>query len=384
MSHVNLHLLRSSVALGEQAPLTDSKKCTRPHDSQSAERKPAATMAATLLIRRHMLRADRFVKPTSRAAAMVRSESTMPSNRFLVTPAELDEALRRNAPSRVSTAPKTIAVCGSWFLPNDPQGRRGYDVYKKGHIRKARFFDLDKVADTSSPYPHMLPPPEVFKEAMCELGINRDDTLVVYDTAELGLFSAPRVAWTLKTFGHPAVHILNNFKLYVEQGYPVEEGEQRQFERSSYPLPDLDGSRVCAYDLVKATAFDHNKEGREEVQILDARPSGRFNGTDPEPRPGLPSGHMPGSINIPFPEMLDSQTKTLLPAEELRKLFQQKGVDPNKPIISSCGTGVSAAVIDTALEEAGYGHGTRQIYDGSWTEWAQRVQATDNLIVKSG
>ena len=129
-------------------------------------------------------------------------------------------------------------------------------------------------------------------------------------------------------------------------------------------------------------AFDHNKEGREDAYIIDARPSGRFNGTDPEPRPGLPSGHIPGSINIPFPELLDPETKAFLSPEELHKVFDQKGVDPAKPIISSCGTGVTAALLDTALKEVGYERERRRVYDGSWTEWAQRVQTTDNFIHK--
>lgn len=302
---------------------------------------------------------------------------------YLVTPVELQDALKLNAPSRLSTAPKTIPVCGSWFLPNDPHQRSGYEVFKQAHIRKARFWDLDKIADTSSKYPHMLPSPEVFQETMCSFGINRDDTVVVYDTAELGIFSAPRVAWTFKVFGHPAVHILNNFKLWLEQKYPVEQGEQGQFDRSNYPLPILEKSRVVDYEEVRIAALDHNKEGREEIQILDARPEGRFKGTDPEPRPGLPSGHMPGARSVPFPELLDPKTKAFLPSEELRKVFEKRGVDPDKPIISTCGTGITAIVIDTALIEAGYGEGKRQVYDGSWTEWAQRVQTSDNFIKKA-
>ena len=127
--------------------------------------------------------------------------------------------------------------------------------------------------------------------------------------------------------------------------------------------------------------MDHNKEGREEIQILDARPEGRFKGTDPEPRPGLPSGHMPGAHSVPFIELLDPNTKALLPGDELRKIFESKNVDPNKPVISSCGTGVTAAIIDTALVQAGYAEG--KVYDGSWTEWALRVQTSDNFIVHS-
>ncbi|KAF2486699.1 Rhodanese-like domain-containing protein [Neohortaea acidophila] len=339
-------------------------------------------MAATLLIRPHSARPGQFSRAALSATLLTsRRQSTL--RNFLVTPAELREALRKGAPSGISPDPKTIAVCASWFLPNDPHKRTGYEVYKQAHIKRARFFDLDKVADTSSPYPHMLPSPEVFQEAMCNLGINREDTVVVYDSAELGIFSAPRVAWTFKAFGHPAVHILNNFKLWLKEKYPIEQGEQRRFNRTEYPVPTLDESKIADYEQVRVVARDHNKEGREEMQILDARPAGRFNGTDPEPRPGLESGHIPGSISVPFPDLLDPKTKAMLPPEDLRKLFESKGINPNQPIISSCGTGVTAAVLDTALIQAGFGKGVRQVYDGSWTEWAQRVAPSDNFIVKS-
>ncbi|KAK5745363.1 hypothetical protein LTR17_001524 [Elasticomyces elasticus] len=301
---------------------------------------------------------------------------------YLVAPAELEDALKRNARSKLSTSPRTIPICGSWFLPNDPQGRTGLQVFKEGHVPHARFFDLDRVADTSSPYPHMLPSPEVFRDAMRNLGVEKDDTVVVYDTAELGIFSAPRVAWTLKVFGHDAVHVLNNFKLWVEQGRATEQGEQEQVEKSDYPLPQLDSSKVVAFEEMKNLVSDHNKEGHEDLHILDARSEGRWKGTDPEPRPGLSSGHMPLSTSVPVPELLDPKTKAFLPPDELRKVFERKGIDPSKPVISSCGTGVTATVIDTALTAAGYGDGSRRIYDGSWTEWAQRVKPTDNLILK--
>lgn len=313
---------------------------------------------------------------------MVRPESTVAS--YFVTPAELYVALKKTAPSRLSTAPRTIPVCASWFLPNHPEKLRGLQVFEKAHIPHARFFDLDEVADTSSPYPHMLPSAEGFRDAVREQGINRDDTVVVYDSAELGIFSAPRVAWMFKVFGHPSVHILNNFKLWVAQGYPTEEGQQEHVEKTDYPTPELDKSKVISFEEVKQIAKDHNKEGREEVAILDARSEGRWRGVDPEPRSGLSSGHIPGSTSVPVPELLDPKTKAFLPAEQLRKVFEQKGVDPSKPIISSCGTGVTAAVIDAALTQAGLGEGSRRIYDGSWTEWAQRVTSSDNLIIKEG
>lgn len=346
------------------------------HDTSLA----SLDMATSLLFRHGNLRVCQTAKPSLKSFTMARQQSTFRT--YLVEPFEVSEALKANSPTKLSTAPRTVPVCGSWFLPNDPQKRTGYQVFKEGHMPEARFFDLDKISDTSSPYPHMLPSAEVFQNAMSELGINRDDVLVVYDTAELGIFSAPRVAWQLRVFGHPAVHVLNNFKLWKEQGYKIEEGEQQPFDKTNYPLPELDRTKVASFEQVREIAKDYNKEGHEEIQMLDARPQGRFDGTDPEPRPGLSSGHMPGSTSVPVPELLDPQTKALLPGKELRRIFEQKGVDANKPIISSCGTGVTAVVIDAALTAAGFGEGNRRVYDGSWTEWVQRVQPTDNLIVK--
>lgn len=339
-------------------------------------------MATTTLLTRHCaLRPTtlRALKPTFNMS--VRTQSTFRNP--LVTPAELDAALRSNAPSKLSTAPRTIPVCGSWFLPNDPQKRSGYEVFKQSHIPGARFFDIDAVSDRESPYAHMLPSADVFADAMRDMGVNSEDTVVVYDTAELGIFSAPRVAWTMRVFGHSAVHVLNNFRLWKEQGYATEAGEQAAVTRSEYPAAKLDASRVAAFEEVRALAKDHNKEGREEVNVLDARSYGRWAGTDPEPRPGMSSGHIPGSLSVPVPELLDPVTKAFLPAEELRAVFERKGVDPSKAVISSCGSGVTAAVVDAALVEAGLGEGSRKVYDGSWGEWAQRVGTTENLIVKS-
>ncbi|KAI0881438.1 thiosulfate sulfurtransferase [Annulohypoxylon maeteangense] len=300
---------------------------------------------------------------------------------YLVTPNELAEALKKSPPSSISPEPRVIPLCAAWFLPNDE--RKGIEVFREKRIPKARFFDLDKVIDKRSPYPHMLPSPKTFAEAMSSLGIRKEDTVVVYDSKELGIFSAPRVGWTLKVFGHPKVHVLNNFKIWVEEGHPTESGELYNVECNPYPIPKPDEVKVASFEEVREVALDSNKEGAEGVQIIDARPNGRFTGKDPEPREGLSSGHMPGSINIPFSAVLDPKTKAFLPKEQLQKLFKEKGVDPSKPIISTCGTGVTAVVVDTALEEAGYGTPeTRRVYDGSWTEWAQRVITSDSLIRK--
>jgi thiosulfate/3-mercaptopyruvate sulfurtransferase len=285
---------------------------------------------------------------------------------YLVTPKELAEALKKNPPSSISPDPRVIPLCAAWFLPND--GRTGIQVFREKRIPKARFFDLDKVIDKRSPFPHMLPSPKDFAAAMSELGIRREDTVVVYDTKELGIFSAPRVGWTLKVFGHPNVHVLNNFRLWVEEGLPTESGELYTVDCRAYPIPKLDEGKVASFEEVREAAIDHNKEGAEGIQILDARSPGRFTGKDPEPRPGLPSGFMPGSINIPFDTVLDPETKAFLPKEKLAEVFESKGLDKNAPVVSSCGTGVTACILETALNEVGYGTPeSRRVYDGSWT-----------------
>ncbi|KYK54607.1 Rhodanese-like protein [Drechmeria coniospora] len=301
---------------------------------------------------------------------------------YLVTPKELHEALKKNSPSPVSPDPRVIPLCAAWFLPTD--GRTGIQSFRELRIPKARFFDLDKIVDERSPYPHMLPDARRFAAAMSELGIRKDDTVVVYDTKELGIFSAPRVGWTLKVFGHRNVHVLNNFRLWVDDGLPTESGELYSVDCCPYPIPEFDPSSVASFEEVKEVAQDYNKEGAEGVQILDARSHGRFLGSDPEPREGLSSGHIPGSISIPFSMLLDPDTKAFLPPEKLREVFKAKGVNAEKPIISSCGTGVTACVIETGLDvSGGFVPEKRKVYDGSWTEWAQRVQPSDNLIRKT-
>ncbi|MCJ1463732.1 hypothetical protein MMC07_002341 [Pseudocyphellaria aurata] len=289
---------------------------------------------------------------------------------YIVTPQELSNALTKNIPTKVSTAPRIIPLCASWFFPNDRQGRTGFKVFQAKRIPSARFFDIDAIKDHDSPYPHMLPSPEVFAKSMQDLGIRTDDTLVVYDSQELGIFSAPRVGWTLKVFGHPEVHILNNFRLWVEQGYATESGDiaTTAERRTDYPIPSINTKMVVHFAQMRDIAKDHGKEGAEGIQVLDARSRGRWAGTEPEPRPGLSSGHIPGSINVPMSELLNPHTGALLSGDELKTIFEKKGIDPQKPIVSSCGTGVTAAVIDAALGEAGFGNPLdRRLYDGSWT-----------------
>ncbi|TAQ84948.1 hypothetical protein B7494_g6735 [Chlorociboria aeruginascens] len=320
--------------------------------------------AATLLCR--AARSPFHTTPIHFPRRLLPSVARRSLSSYLITPEELQTALEKNSPSKISTAPRTVPLCASWFLPNDD--RDGLQTFRNSRVPSARFFDLDKVIDKHSPYPHMLPTASNFAKAMSALGIRRDDTVVVYDSMELGIFSAPRVGWTLKAFGHDQVHVLNNFKLWVEKGYPTESGEFYDVDACLYPIPEFDSTKVIGFEEVRDIAKDYNKEGAEGFQILDARSAGRWSGKDPEPRPGLPSGHMPGSINISFSDVLDPTTKTILPAEQLREIFKSKGIDPQRPIINSCGTGVTAAVIDAALSEAGYGdESKRRLYDGSWT-----------------
>lgn len=319
-------------------------------------------MVAVLLLRPIRAGIPRWVSKNMQSQAAARRNLSS----YLVTAKELHEALKKNPPSPINSEARVVPLCAAWFLPNDK--RTGIQVFREQRIPKARFFDLDKVIDKHSAYPHMLPDPKGFAAAMSELGVRKEDTVVVYDTKELGIFSAPRVAWTLKLFGHPKVHILNNFKTWVEEGLPTESGELYSVECGTYPIPKFNENKVASFEQVKEAAQEHNKEGAEGIQILDARSPGRFTGEAPEPREGLSSGHVPGSINIPFNALLEPQSKAFYSPEKLHSIFKEKGVDPNKPMISSCGTGVTACVIETGLDVAGYGSPeTRRVYDGSWT-----------------
>ena len=285
---------------------------------------------------------------------------------YLVTPNEVADALKKSPPGPISPDPRIIPLCAAWFMPNDD--RTGKQAFRELRIPKARFWDVDKYCDDTSPYPHMLPGKKDFAQAMSELGIRKDDIVVVYDTKELGIFSAPRVAWTLRHFGHSKVHILNNFKLWVDQGLPTEAGDIFSVECYPYPIPKEVAPTAASFEDVKKVAQDYKKEGAEGIQILDARSASRFIGKEQEPREELESGHMPGAISLPFTELLDPTTKAYPAPDELKKIFERFGVDPEKPIIASCGTGVTACVIEAALDATGYvSPDKRRVYDGSWT-----------------
>ena len=201
---------------------------------------------------------------------------------YVIAPSELASAL--NSPPAGS---RIVTVSGDWYLPND--GRNGHAEYLKRRIPGARFFDQDKVKDLHSPYPHMLPTGETFAAAMSELGIQRDDTVVVYDSPHLGIFAGPRVAWIFRVFGHPKVHLLNNFKLWVEHGLPTEAGPAAACEKTQNPVVQPRSDMAVSFEEMARLSKEGTKEG---VEIVDARPNARFWGEAPEPRPGacLPGG----------------------------------------------------------------------------------------------
>ncbi|KAK6502835.1 hypothetical protein TWF481_007878 [Arthrobotrys musiformis] len=306
----------------------------------------------------------------------------------LLPPSLLKSLLPKN-PSYLSSTPQIIPINATWFLPNDPKKRTGLASHNQLRIPHSRFFDIDGVKDLTSDLPHMLPAASTFVEAMRRLKIRREDYLVFYDSFEDGILAAPRAAWTARVMGHQGVSVLNNFKIYVEEGYDVTKGpegaedyQNRQLSpEEEYPSATADLERVISFEDVTALARE-NLTAPPNIQILDARPNPRFTGAAPEPRPGLPSGHIPGSLSIPFISLLSPTAKAFLPPSELRKILTDAGVtDDGKTKITSCGTGVTATVIDLALEEAGFKENEkRRVYDGSWTEWAQR--ADKELILK--
>lgn len=239
--------------------------------------------------------------------------------------------------------------------------------YVEEHIPGAIFFDIDELSDHSTPLPHMLPTADEFARSMSEMGVSDGATIVVYEQA--GVFSAPRAWWMLRTFGAQKVHVLDGgLRAWIEAGLPTASGEVRRAAAKFNAR--LDHDAVSDFAEIQEMIRKHG-------QILDARSAGRFAGTAPEPRAGITSGHMPGAISLPFTEL--AENGRLKSAAELRELFREKGVDVEKPVTTTCGSGVTAAVLALGLEIAGAKK--IQLYDGSWSEYAQRPEA---VIDKSG
>ncbi|KAL3232677.1 Thiosulfate sulfurtransferase TUM1 [Nakaseomyces bracarensis] len=280
----------------------------------------------------------------------------------------------------VETFPKlgkrVIPVDSTWYLPNlKRDGKQEFlDVER---IPGAVYFDIDEVREKSTEFPHMAPDLSTFNAGMSQLGLKRDDVLVVYD--RIGNFSGPRCAWTLVTLGHPEVYLLNNFNVYKELGYPLDTAKRNTL--SGYPPTeycsetDLRGQSVVSYEQMMELV--NSGELKQKYNVYDARALDRFEGKAPEPRPDISSGHIPGVQPLPFTEVLEDGNKTFPqdPAAmqaRIQDAFKALGdnYDPNKQTIVMCGTGVTGCIIKTALEHSGIPD--VKLYDGSWVEWVLR------------
>lgn len=271
---------------------------------------------------------------------------------LLVTPSWLAERLRD---PNVVVLDATLPPVGV-TPPVDTRAR-----YLERHIPGAVFFDIEELSDQATALPHMLPSEEEFARGMGELGVSGSAAIVVYEQS--GVFSAPRAWWMLRVFGAQDVRLLDGgLQAWMQAGLPTESGPVVR-PRTTFQAR-LDGGAVADFSEIQQAI-------QTKAKILDARPAGRFAGTTPEPRPGISPGHMPGATSLPFTELLEGGR--IKPVEALREIFAAKGVDLNRPVTTTCGSGVTAAVLALGLEIAGAGQ--VRLYDGSWAEYAQKPKA---------
>ncbi len=262
--------------------------------------------------------------------------------------------------------PDLRVLDASWYLPGS--GRDAKAEYAAGHIPGARFFDIDEISDQRSALPHMAPPPEKFISRMRAMGVGDGHQVVVYDGT--GLFSAPRVWWTFRLMGKTDVAVLDG-------GFPKWTAEGREIEDMAPVLRDRHMTAQRQAGLVKDVTQVAQAAKLGLAEVIDARSPARFRGEAPEPRPGVRQGRIPGSRNVPFGTLLNPDG-TMKPAAGLRAAFAAGGVDLTKPAITSCGSGVTSAILNLALERIG--HRNHALYDGSWAEWG----AYDDLKVATG
>lgn len=254
-------------------------------------------------------------------------------------------------------APDVRIIDASWFLPGSDRDPKA--EYALAHIPGAVFFDIDDIVDETSDLPHMLPSAVKFASRMRKLGIGDGARLVIYDSQ--GLFSAPRVWWTFRAMGHEDVAVLDGgLPKWIAEGRPVEDGAPPPRERHF--------TSRYSNDLVRDKNQVRRALSSGKEQLVDARPAARFTGEAPEPRPGLRSGHMPGALNVPASSVI-APDGTMKPADQLQAVFEAAGVDLARPIITTCGSGITASILALAL--ARLGRERTPVYDGSWAEWGR-------------
>ena len=251
-------------------------------------------------------------------------------------------------------------VDGSWYLPQ--QNRDPRAEFADAHLPGARFFDIDAISDANNPLPHMLPAPEAFGSAVGTLGIGNADHVIAYDGG--GLMSAARVWWMFRVFGHDRVSVLDGgLPKWRAEARAIESGVEgtgaRRFEASPFRA-----------ELVRSVEQMRTNLDAETEQVVDARSYGRFTGSEPEVRPGLRSGHIPNSRNVPFTELF-LPDGTMWNPDDLRRAFEHGGVSLDRPITTSCGSGITAAVLALGLHVLD--HEQVALYDGSWVEWGGRT-----------
>jgi thiosulfate/3-mercaptopyruvate sulfurtransferase len=255
--------------------------------------------------------------------------------------------------------PGLVVFDATKYLPNEPKD--GKAEYLRAHIPSARFFDIDQVADIDTDLPHMVPAPGRFARLMGELGVSNDSRIVFYD--QKGLASAARGWWLMSLFGHDQAAVLDGgLPKWLAENRPIGDGQ------AAAPAPGRFMPDFRARQLRGVGDMLRNVLSRNEL-VLDARATGRFTGEVPEPRAGMRSGHIPGSISLPYTDLLQPDG-TFRPAGEVRGRFEAAGVDGTQPVVTSCGSGVTACILTLGLRIAGFPEGA--VYDGSWTEWGGR------------